>query len=78
MIWIFLSLVYIDDEIINIECPKCKKNKNKINEDMKNIGNYNKFIKEKNNFEAEYEKSENKVEFILSLYGKGLFDKENE
>ena len=68
----------IDDEIINIECPKCKKNKNKINEDMKNIGNYNKFIKEKNNFEAEYEKSENKVEFILSLYGKGLFDKENE
>ena len=45
---------------------------------MKNVGNYNKFIKEKNNFEAEYEKSENKVEFILSLYGKGLFDKENE
>ena len=63
----------IEDEIINKECPKCKKNKNKINEEIKNMENYNTFIKDKINFKQEYEKSDNKIDFILSLYGKGLF-----
>ena len=68
----------IGDEVIDIECPKCKKNKNKINEELKNLGNYIKYIKEKRNFEEEYEKSGNKTEFVLSLYGKGLFGKWND
>ncbi len=34
---------------------------------------YNTFIKDKINFKQEYEKSDNKIDFILSLYGKGLF-----
>ena len=63
----------IEDEIINKECPKCKKNKNKINEEIKNMEIYNTFIKDKINFKQEYEKSDNKIDFILSLYGKGLF-----
>ena len=60
----------IGDDITNIECPKCKKNKDKINEDLQIIKNYNKFITERKNFEEEYEKSTNKIEFVLSLYGK--------
>ena len=68
----------IGDDITNIECPKCKKNKDKINEDLQIIKNYNKFITERKNFEEEYEKSTNKIEFVLSLYGKGLIDKWNE
>ena len=59
----------------NVECPKCKKNKNKKNEEIKNVESYNKFINERKNFEEEYEKSENKIDFFLSLYGKGLFGK---
>ena len=59
----------------NVECPKCKKNKMKKIEELKNIENYGKFINNKINFEEEYEKSEDKIDFILSLYGKGLFAK---
>ena len=59
----------------NVECPKCKKNKMKKIEELKNIENYGKFISNKINFEEEYEKSEDKIDFILSLYGKGLFAK---
>ena len=59
----------------NVECPKCKKNKMKKIEELKNIENYGKFINNKINFEEEYEKSEDKIDFILSLYGKGLFSK---
>ena len=66
------------DEIKNIECPKCQKKKNKIKEEIKNIENYKLFINERKNFESEYEKSNNKIEFILSLYGKGLFDRLSE
>ena len=66
------------DEIKNIECPKCQKKKNKIREEIKNIENYKLFINERKNFESEYEKSNNKIEFILSLYGKGLFDRLSE
>lgn len=51
------------------------KNKNKKNEEIKNVESYNKFINERKNFEEEYEKSENKIDFFLSLYGKGLFGK---
>ena len=47
----------------------------KIIEELKNIENYGKFINNKINFEEEYEKSEDKIDFILSLYGKGLFAK---
>ena len=59
----------------NVECPKCKKNKMKKIEELKNIENYGKFINNKIHFEEEYEKSEDKIDFILSLYGKGLFAK---
>ena len=59
----------------NVECPKCKKNKMKKIEELKNIENYSKFINNKINFIDEYEKSGDKIDFILSLYGKGLFAK---
>ena len=68
----------IGDDVSNIHCPVCKKDKDKINEELNNIGNYYKFIKEKKNFEEEYKKSENKIDFVLSLYGKGLFDNKND
>ena len=66
----------INGNIGNVECPKCKKNKNKINDEIKNIRNYDKYINERKNFEEEYTKSNDKIDFILSLYGKGLFDEE--
>ena len=62
----------------NIECPKCKKNKKKIKEELKNNENFNKFINDRNNFYVEYEKSEDKIEFLNSLYGKGVFNKEKD
>ena len=61
----------------NIECPRCKKKKNKINEELKNNDNFNKFINDKDNFEVEYEKSEDKLDFINSLYGRGVFNNIN-
>ena len=40
----------INGNIGNVECPKCKKNKNKINDEIKNIRNYDKYINERKNF----------------------------
>ena len=59
----------------NVECPKCKNNKMKKIEEIKNSENYGKFINNKIKFKEEYEKSGDKIDFILSLYGKGLFAK---
>ena len=64
----------IGDDISNIDCPKCKKNKSKVEKELKDADNYYKFINDNINFKNELEKSENKMAFLSSLYGKGLFN----
>ena len=55
--------------------PEMQKNKMQKIEELKNVENYAKFIDEKVNFKEEYNKSGDKIEFVLSLYGKGVFGK---
>ena len=64
----------IGEETHDIECPKCKKNKQKNDQELKDISNYCEFIKDNKNFKIELEKSKDKMDFISSLYGKGLFN----
>ena len=64
----------IGEDTTNIDCPKCKKNKKKIEQDLQDISNYYQYIKDIKNFKNELEKSEDKMDFLSSLYGKGLFD----
>ena len=70
--------INIGDDDTNVFCPKCKKEKDKINEELNNLEKYHEFIKDKKNFEEQYEKSGNKIDFVFSLYGKGLFNKKND
>ena len=64
----------IGEEIMNIDCPKCKKSKQKIEKEIKDIADYYEFIKDNKNFQTELEKSKDKMEFLSSMYGKGLFN----
>ena len=64
----------IGEDTNNIDCPKCKKNKKKNEQELKDIENYYQFIKDNKNFKSEFEKSKDKIEFLSSLYGKGLFN----
>ena len=64
----------IGEDISNIDCPKCKKNKSKVEQELKDADNYYKFINDNINFKNELERSENKMAFLSSLYGKGLFN----
>ena len=64
----------IGEEITNIDCPKCKKSKQKIEKEIKDITDYYEFIKDNKNFKNELEKSKDKMEFLSSMYGKGLFN----
>ena len=66
--------VNISEEIMNIDCPKCKKSKQKIEKEIKDITDYYEFIKDNKNFKNELEKSKDKMEFLSSMYGKGLFN----
>ena len=64
----------IGEEIVNIDCPKCKKNKSKVEEEISEKKKYFEFINDSKNFKNEMEKSEDKLEFLSTLYGKGLFN----
>ena len=64
----------IGEDTSHIDCPKCKKNKKKLEQELKDIENYYQFIKDNKNFKSELEKSKDKMEFLSSLYGKGLFN----
>ena len=66
----------IGEDTTNIDCPKCKKSKKKIEQEFKDIDNYYQYIKDTKNFRNELEKSKDKMEFLSSLYGKGLFNNE--
>ena len=66
----------IGGDTTNIDCPKCKKSKKKIEQEFKDIENYYQYIKDTKNFRSEFEKSKDKMEFLSSLYGKGLFNNE--
>ena len=68
----------IGEDTTNIDCPKCKKSKKKIEQELKDIENYYHYIKDTKNFKSELEKSKDKIEFLSSLYGKGLFNNEIE
>ena len=62
------------EEISNIDCPKCKRNKTKVDQDIKEAEKYYNFINNYYIFKNEMEKSEDKMLFLNSLYGKGLFN----
>ena len=64
----------LGEDISNIDCPKCKKNKKKIQQEIKDIADYYEFIRDNKNFKNELEKSKDKMEFLSSMYGKGLFN----
>ena len=64
----------IGEEIVNIDCPKRKKNKSKVEEEISEKKKYFEFINDSKNFKNEMEKSEDKLEFLSTLYGKGLFN----
>ena len=64
----------IGEDTTYIDCPKCKKEKKKLEQELKDIENYYQFIKDNKNFKSELEKSKDKMEFLSSLYGKGLFN----
>ena len=64
----------IGEEIINIDCPKCKKNKSKVENEIKELEKYYTYINDFKNLSIEMDKSEDKMEFLSSLYGKGLFN----
>ena len=58
----------------NVECPKCKKNKNKIMQDIINGQKLLENITDNQSLEKEKDKSFNKINFLYGLYGKGIFN----
>ena len=64
----------IGEDNVKIDCPICKKSKKKIEKEIKDIEDYYEFIKDNKNFNNEFEKSKDKMDFLSSMYGKGLFN----
>jgi hypothetical protein len=70
----FINTNIRGEEISNINCSKCKRNKTKVDQDIKEAEKYYNFINNYHIFKNEKEKSEDKMLFLNSLYGKGLFN----
>ena len=64
----------IGGEDTPLDCPKCKRYKSKVDQDIKEAEKYYNFINNIHTFNNELEKSEDKMLFLNSLYGKGLFN----
>ena len=64
----------IEGEDTPLDCPKCKRYKSKVDQDIKEAEKYYNYINNIHTFNNELEKSENKMLFLNSLYGKGLFN----
>ena len=67
----------IGDEVIDIECPKCKEGKNGLKDEIKKYKTYENNLVSLENVEKVLEEKENKIDFIYELHGKGLFNFQN-
>ena len=67
----------INEDLDKINCPKCKKKKEKVKKEINTKEKYYNFINENKNFKEEYEKSTDKLDFIYKLYGVGIFNMGN-
>ena len=68
-----LCLNISSDKKVKISCPKCKDKKIKVSQEIKSCKSFYESVNNLDKLENELEKSKDKIDFIHSLYGKGLF-----
>ena len=74
---IHLSCLNMNNKEDNIECPKCKEEKNVLKTKIENLKKYEKDLTSLEKLENVLENKEEKMDFIYELYGKGFFNFQN-